>query len=111
MLLWFAQNRQRFTDSNKTGDTSQNSWRIDAALVVTNTTVDIYGQLNATVPIELLQNGTMLWLGQELATTKVKPIPPIPVKSFHVNQTISSVNREVQFQIEDWASRYRIPLG
>ncbi len=39
------------------------------------------------------------------------PIPPIPVKAIHVNQTISGVNQEVPFQIEDWASNYQIPLG
>jgi len=67
---------------------------------------------DATVVVELLQNGTMRWLGQNLQlTTQAKPIPPIPVKAIHVNQTINDVNREVPFQIEDWASEYRIPLG
>lgn len=67
---------------------------------------------DATVVVELLQNGTMRWLGQNLQlTTQAKPIPPIPVKAIHVNQTINNVNREVPFQIEDWASDYRIPLG
>jgi hypothetical protein len=61
--------------------------------------------------IELLQNGTMRWFGQELATVKARPIPPMPVKSFHVNQTVNGIDREVQFQVEDWASNYRIPLG
>ena len=65
-----------------------------------------------TVVVELLQNGTMRWLGQNLQlTTQAKPIPPIPVKAIHVNQTINGVNQEVPFQIEDWASEYRIPLG
>ena len=63
-----------------------------------------------TIVVELLQNGTMQWLGQNL-TTQVKPIPPIPVKAIHVNQTVSGLNREVPFQIEDWASDYKIPLG
>jgi hypothetical protein len=100
----------RFLDGNQVGDTVQNSWQIDAALVRTNT--NLYGQLqNATIAVELLQNGTMLWLGQEMTTTKVRPIPPIPVKSFHVNQTINGIDREVPYQIEDWASSYRIPLG
>ncbi|MEM2105935.1 MAG: hypothetical protein QXV21_05665, partial [Candidatus Bathyarchaeia archaeon] len=40
-----------------------------------------------------------------------KPIPPIPVKAIRVNQTINGVNQEVPFQIEDWASDYKIPLG
>ncbi|MCS7124398.1 MAG: hypothetical protein NZ932_03150, partial [Candidatus Bathyarchaeota archaeon] len=64
------------------------------------------------IVVELLQNGTMRWLGQNLQfTTQVKPMPPIPVKSIRVNQTINGVNREVPFQIEDWASDYKIPLG
>jgi len=100
----------RFLDGNQVGDTVQDSWQIDAALLRTN--ISLYGQLqNATVAVELLQNGTMLWLGQEMTTTKVRPIPPIPVKSFHVNQTINGIDREVPYQIEDWASSYRIPLG
>lgn len=67
---------------------------------------------NDTTVIELLQNGTMRWLGQNLQlTTQAKPIPPIPVKSIHVNQTVNGVNSEVPFQIEDWASEYRIPQG
>jgi len=54
----------------------------------------------------------MRWLGQNLQlTTQAKPIPPIPVKAIHVNQTISGLNREVPFQIEDWTSDYKIPLG
>ena len=73
----------------------------------------LYQQLqDATLTIELLQNGTMRWLGQNLnLTTQAKPIPPIPVKAIHVNQTINNVDREVPFQIEDWASGYKIPLG
>jgi hypothetical protein len=66
---------------------------------------------NAQVAVELLQNGTMRWLGQDLQVTSLKPIPPIPVKAIHVNQTINSVNQAVPFQIEDWASDYRVPLG
>ena len=64
----------------------------------------------ATLAVELLQNGTMRWLGENL-TTQTKPIPPIPVKAIHVTQTISGANQEVPFQIEDWASDYKIPLG
>jgi hypothetical protein len=73
----------------------------------------LYASLqDATIVVELLQNGTMRWLGQNLQlTTQTKPIPPIPVKAIHVNQTISGLNREVPFQIEDWASDYKIPLG
>ena len=67
---------------------------------------------DATIVVELLQNGTMRWLGQNLQlTTQSKPIPPIPVKAIHVNQTVGGLNREAPFQIEDWASDYKIPLG
>jgi hypothetical protein len=65
---------------------------------------------NEPIVVELLQNGTIRWLGQNL-TTQAKPIPPIPVKAIRVNQTINGVNCEVPFQIEDWASDYSIPLG
>jgi hypothetical protein len=62
--------------------------------------------------VELLQNGTIRWLGQNLnLTSTIKPIPPISVKAIHVTQTINGVNQEVPFQVEDWASEYRIPLG
>jgi hypothetical protein len=65
-----------------------------------------------TMAVEALQNGTLRWLGQNLQlTTNGKPIPPIPVKSFHVNQTANGVNREVPFQVEDWGSNYRVPAG
>ena len=64
------------------------------------------------IVVEVLQNGTMRWLGQNLNLTEsAKPIPPIPVKAVHVTQTISGVDHEVPFQIEDWSSDYRIPLG
>jgi hypothetical protein len=60
----------------------------------------------------MLQNGTMRWLGQNLNLTEsAKPIPPIPVKAIHVTQTINGVDHDVPFQIEDWSSEYRIPLG
>jgi hypothetical protein len=71
----------------------------------------------ATIPdeniiIEVLQNGTIRWLGQTLnSTTSIKPLPPIPIKSIHVSQTINGVDQEVSFQIEDWASNYLVPLG
>jgi len=65
-----------------------------------------------SIVVEMLQNGTIRWLGQNLnLTSAMKPIPPIPVKGIHVNQTINGVNQEVPFQVEDWASEYRIPLG
>jgi hypothetical protein len=64
------------------------------------------------IVVELLQNGTIRWLGQNLnMTSAMKPIPPIPVKAIHVSQTIDGVDQEVPFQVEDWASEYRIPLG
>ena len=67
---------------------------------------------NENMVIELLQNGTMRCLGQNLLlTTQTKPIPPIPIRSIHVSQTINGINKEVPFQIEDWASEYMIPLG
>jgi hypothetical protein len=101
----------RFIDGNETGDTVQNSWQIDAALLQLSRT-DLYQKLqNATVAIELLQNGTMQWFGQKLSTVQARPVPPIPAKSFHMNQTVGGIDREVPFQIEDWASDYRIPLG
>jgi hypothetical protein len=93
----------RFLDGNQVGDTVQNSWRIDAALVRTNS--------SWYTALELLQNGTTLWLGQPLANLASRPIPPIAVKAFHMNQTINDVEREMPFQIEDWASNYRVPLG
>ena len=73
----------------------------------------IYNSLSTdTMVIELLQNGTLRWLGQNLELTpQTKPIPPIPVKGLHVNATINGVNQEVPFQVENWASSYQIPLG
>jgi len=86
---------------------------VDAIYITVLIEKELYSYLrDATVVVELLQNGTLRWLGQNLkVTTKVKPIPPIPIKSIHVNQTINGVNCEVPFQIEDWVSDYRIPLG
>jgi len=96
------------------GDNSSENAYVDAIYVtVLVQTADVYSTLqDATVVVELLQNGTMRWLGQNLQlTTQAKPVPPIPVKAIHVSQTINGVNCEVSFQIEDWASEYRIPLG
>jgi hypothetical protein len=103
----------RFKGSNETVDAVQDSWRIDATLLQIWPAQDSYSLLqNATVVTELLQNGTMRWLGQNLQlTTQAQPIPPVPVKGIHVSQTRNGVNSEVPFQIEDWASEYRIPLG
>jgi hypothetical protein len=65
-----------------------------------------------TIVVEALQNGTLRWLGQNLQlSTTGKPIPPFPVRALHVNQTINGISREVPFQVEDWGSNYRVPLG
>jgi hypothetical protein len=103
----------RFRGSNDGSDTVQDSWNIDAVLLRPQPDLGFLLSLqDSTTIIELLQNGTMRWLGQNLQlTTQEKPIPPVPVKAIHVNQTINGVNQEVPFQIEDWASEYRIPLG
>ncbi|MDH7564517.1 MAG: hypothetical protein QHH24_06555 [Candidatus Bathyarchaeota archaeon] len=103
----------RFKDTNIAGDTVQDSWQIDATLLQVWPVQDLYMTVqNATIVAELLQNGTIRWLGQNLQmTTQAKPIPPIPIRIIQVNQTINGVNRRVPFQIEDWASEYRIPLG
>ena len=69
-------------------------------------------QQESTFTLEILQNGTMRWLGQNMqVTTQTLPIPPIPVKAIHINQTVNGVTQEVPFQIEDWASNYQIPQG
>jgi hypothetical protein len=74
---------------------------------------DLYSTLkNDVIIVEALQNGSLRWVGQNLKlTTQGRPLPPIPVRSFRLNQTISGVNRQVPFQIEDWGSAYRVPLG
>jgi hypothetical protein len=103
----------RFRDGNNSSDTNQTMWYIDAVLLSPQPDIDVLlSQQDSTITIELLQNGTMRRFGQNLnLTTQEKPIPPIPVKAIHVNQTINGVDQEVPFQIEDWASEYRIPLG
>lgn len=75
-----------------------------------NVTWPLFSLQNTPVIVELLQNGTMRWLGQSLLnTTQMRPIPPIPVKAFHVS--LAGTNTDLPFQVEDWASQYRIPLG
>ena len=105
----------RFKDTNQTFDTVQNTWQIDAALLTVWPTVDLYSlSRQGTIVVELLQNGTMRWLGQNLAlanSSSTLPFPPVPVKAIHVNETINGVNGEVPFQIEDWSSAYHVPLG
>jgi hypothetical protein len=100
----------RFKGGTETTDSLQSSWQIDAALLRSGA-MGVSSD-SGTVVVELLQNGTMRWLGENLQQTmQAKPIPPIPVKSIHVNETVANVSSEVPFQTEDWASDYRIPLG
>ncbi len=92
-------------------DLVQSSWQIDATLLFLNGTPQI-ALPSDPITMELLQNGTMRWLGQSLQlTTQTLPVPPLPVKSIHVDETINGFDSEVPFQIEDWASNYLIPLG
>jgi hypothetical protein len=104
----------RLNGGTETADTTQDSWNIDAALLRLDSNYELFSSLSdSTITVEWLQNGTMRRLGQNLnLTTNAKPIPPIPVKAIHVNQTfVNGTNREVPFQVEDWASNYSIPLG
>jgi hypothetical protein len=65
-----------------------------------------------TIVVEALQNGTLRWLDQNLQlSTQGKPIPPLSVKALHINRTVNGANHEVPFQVEDWGSNYRVPLG
>jgi len=74
---------------------------------------DIYSQLSHDkIVVEVLQNGTLRWLGQKLLDGK--PIPPIPVKSLRVSANSDSFHlqeNQIAFQVEDWASNYKVPLG
>jgi hypothetical protein len=103
----------RFRGSNDGLDSHQDSWNIDAVLLAPQPDISfLSAQQESTIVVEWLQNGTMRWLGQNLElTTEAKPIPPMPVKGIHLNQTINGVEQEVPFQVEDWASEYMIPLG
>jgi hypothetical protein len=103
----------RFVGGNDATDPTPNNWNIDSVYIKDEPDVNyLVNQQQSTLTIETLQNGTMRWLGQNLqVTTQTLPIPPIPVKSLHVNQTINGVNQEVPFQIEDWASNYQVPLS
>jgi hypothetical protein len=85
---------------------------VDYVTVIATKIILISDEDFSPLTVEVLQNGTIRWLGEHLQiTTQAKPIPPIPVKAIHVNQTINGVDREVPFQVEDWASDYRVPLG
>jgi hypothetical protein len=103
----------RFVGSNDVADPTSDTWNIDSVYLQDEPDIGFLLNLQqSTFTLELLQNGTMRWLGQNMQlTTQTLPIPPIPVKAMHVNQTINGVNQEVAFQIEDWASNYQIPLG
>jgi hypothetical protein len=104
----------RFNGGTETGDTTQDNWNIDAVMLRLDSNYELFSSLqDSTIVVEWLQNGTMRRMGQNLnLTTMAKPIPPIPVKAIHINQTlVDGTNREVPFQVEDWASSYSIPLG
>jgi hypothetical protein len=103
----------RFRGSNEGFDSVQDSWEIDAVLLGPQPDISfLLSQEESTIVVEWLQNGTMRFLGQNLElVTEAKAIPPVSVKALHLNQTINGVNQEVPFQVEDWASGYKIPLG
>jgi hypothetical protein len=70
------------------------------------------------IVIELLQDGTLRWLGEDLeivgGEASKLPIPPIPVKGIRVNATLKNdltKSFEIPFQIEDWGSHYQVPYG
>jgi hypothetical protein len=96
-------------------NSAQDSWQVSSVLLRPESDQSLFTSLQspaATVAVELLQNGTMIWLGQNMTVTSQSiPIPPVPVKAINVNETIDGVNEQVPFQIEDWASDYTIPLG
>jgi hypothetical protein len=103
----------RFVDGNDTKDPIPDSWNIDSVYLKDEPDINFLVNLQqSTFTLEVLQNGTMRWLGQNMqSTTQTIPVPPVPVKAIHVNETINGVNQQVPFQIEDWASNYQIPLG
>lgn len=73
----------------------------------------IYNQLkNDKIVVEVLQNGTLLWLGQKLLDGY--PIPQLPIKCLRVSANADPNHLEanqIPFQVEDWASNYKVPLG
>ncbi len=110
---WTNLNATDIQFQNNDDGGSESAW-VDAmyVTVVAEIAGDYSTIQNETVTFELLQNGSMRWLGQNLQlSTQGKPFPPVPVKAIHVNQTVDGVNSEVPFQTEDWTSEYRIPLG
>ncbi|MCW4004630.1 MAG: hypothetical protein NWE95_12040 [Candidatus Bathyarchaeota archaeon] len=104
----------RFVGGNDEADSTSDNWDIDSVFIKDQPDVNFLINLQeSTFTLEVLQNGTMRWLGQNMeSTTETVPIPPVPVKAIHVNQTfVNGTNKEVPFQVEDWASQYQIPLG
>jgi len=103
----------RFRGSSDGFDSVQDSWNIDTVLLGPHPDISfLSSQTESTIVVEWLQNGTMRWLGDNLElTTAAKPIPPMPVKGLHLSQTINGVEQEVPFQVEDWASGYKVALG
>jgi hypothetical protein len=100
--------------SNDTSDAQQASWNVSTVELRPQPDLGIIlSQQDSTTAVEWLQNGTMRRLGQNLQlTSEERPIPPIPVRAIHLNQTfVNGTSKEVPFQVEDWASSYRIPLG
>jgi hypothetical protein len=73
----------------------------------------IYNQLrNDKIVVEVLQNGTLLWLGQKLMDGY--PIPQLPIKCLRVSANADPNHletKQIPFQVEDWASNYKVPLG
>jgi len=103
----------RLRGSSEVSDSIQDSWEIDSVLLGPQADLSfLLSQQESTIVVEWLQNGTMRWLGQTFdLITEAKAIPPIPIRSMRLNQTINDVNQEVPFQIEDWGSEYAVPLG
>ena len=73
----------------------------------------LYSSLTGdTVVVEALQNGTLRWLDHTLLHGR--PVPPIPVKAFRISVNANAQNldeEQVPFQVEDWGSNYKVPLG
>lgn len=104
----------RFVGGDDLTDITQHNWDIDCVFIKDQPDVNFLVNLQeSTFTLEVLQNGTMRWIGQNMESkTDMLPIPPVCVKAIHVNQTfVNGTNVEVPFQIEDWASEYQIPLG
>ena len=103
----------RFKGAVESGDSVQDTWQVDATMLSCGSTIDPSSIQDSVTTVEWLQNGTMRMFGQGLVTTtQASPIPPIPIKAIHLNQTfINGTNREIPFQIESWGSHYNIPLG